>query len=442
MSDHPDLPRDPEFDQVKTAVSSILDLAPPIPATPPRTPESEGDQPGKLRLLTAAAVLIAVVVGAGLLVNSRRRDGGTVQTTETASRPVSTFDTSPVSSAPTAGSGTTTPETSVEPGRPTDPTSFLIPTALPDGYVLTNLAAYPPTPVDPATTTTTTTTTGLVEYGPPLRSSALVVNPDRFGRGAIIMQAFAIGDRQITLASLAADSPGAEGQTIGGIERLVYPGGPTGDGDEFDDAASVTWIEDGQWVTLSGSAPVDDQVEVAAGISGLTLDEAIDRGRAITGTAQALPVIDRLAFDDGLEVSVRAFSTEETGGGAVAMCIEAPTITCSFGVLDALSGVYQNNLARTFVTDDETIRIAWQDAAEAERRGVPRLGASEAIPDASGDLVTEPSEIVADVNTDVGRFIRVHVPPGKQPPRIDYPDCNCDTAGWGQAPLAPGPTEF
>jgi len=240
-----------------------------------------------------------------------------------------------------------------------------------------------------------------------------------------------------TLDTMQARGEGYERQVIGGIERLVRIQAP----DSLGPFTNVEWIDGDAIVTVTGRAPSNDVIAVAEGITQVSSDEFAAAGAEITTSAARLDVVDQTTFDDGLTVSVRSLTPGETGSGAIAICVDAPIKRCRLSFSEAsLGGAYQHSILAAFDVTGQTTLIAWDDTAEAERLGEPTLSPSGIVTDPSqAHLATTTAQIDQQVTTAVGRFTRINVPAGQQPPQINY---TTDDGQTGMSTTGPDPYQF
>ncbi|MEY2959033.1 MAG: hypothetical protein RLZZ01_1601, partial [Actinomycetota bacterium] len=240
-----------------------------------------------------------------------------------------------------------------------------------------------------------------------------------------------------TLDTMQARGDGYERQIIGDIERLVRIQAP----DSLGPFTTVEWIDGDTIMTVTGRAPSDEVIAVAEGISRVSSGEFVTAGAGVTASAASLHVLDQTTFDDGLNVSIRSITPGEGGSGAVAICVDAPIQRCRFSFSEgSLGGAYQNSILAAFDVNGETVLVAWDDTAEAERLGEPTLSPSGIVADPSqAASASTTAQIDQQVATATGRFLRINVPAGEQPPQINYTTGDQQT---GMSTAAPSTYDF
>ncbi|MDW3215355.1 MAG: hypothetical protein R8G01_15240 [Ilumatobacteraceae bacterium] len=510
------------------ALAAIMDTAPATRTAPTDPNLLDQYQPAndRPRLIVGAAAAAVLVVGIGGLTVMRQSDDPAVS------------DSSPDASAPSATGPTTS--------GPTDPTTtttasadplatatgFVLPTYVPEGYEITNLAAYPATPsADPDVGRwLSTEDRGVSQFSVSVQPAAsqpdLELRPNAtihgqpamsFDSGEGIVVTWVEGDWIVsargrnlsvndtlaaaealvldaagptvnlpdgalpgfnrqdpnpvvmdntvatglgltrtdglpggfisaasmpntsgdTLDTMQARGDGYERRIIGGIERLVRIQAP----DSLGPFTSVEWIDGDAIISVTGRAPSEEVIAVAEGITQVSSDEFAAAGAAITTTAARLDVLDQTTFDDGLTVSVRSLTPGETGSGAIAICVDAPIERCRLSFSEtSLGGAYQHSILAAFDINGQTILIAWDDTAEAERLGEPTLSPSGIVTDPSqAQPATTTAQIDQQVTTAAGRFTRINVPAGEQPPQINYTTGDGKT---GMSTTAPSSYDF
>lgn len=512
------------------ALAAIMDTAPPTRTAPTDPNLLDRYQPAdnRPRLLVGSAAAVVLLVGVGGLIVMRQSDDPAVS------------DSSPDPSAPSAP--VSTASTPIEPtttAAPDDPlaasTGFMLPTYVPEGYEITNLAAYPATSNtepdigrwlsadtngDATAQFSVSVQPAASQLDPELRPNATIhgqpamsfdsgegivviwVEDDSIvwarGRNLSVDQTLAAAEALVvdaagptvdlpdgalpgfvradpnpvvldnmvatnlgltrtdgvpggfisagsmpntsgdTLDTMQATGDGYERQVIGGIERLVRIQTP----DSLGPFTNVEWIEDDSIVTVTGRAPSEEVIAVAEGISAVSSDEFATAGASITTSAAALDVLDQTTFADGVAVSVRSLTPGTSGSGAIAVCVDEPIQRCRFSFSEAsLGGAYQNSVLAAFDINGETVLIAWEDSAEAQRLGDPTLSPSGIMTDPSQ---TQPAASTAridqQVTTAAGRFTRINVPAGEQPPQINY--TTDDDQTFGMSTSAPRPYDY
>ncbi|MGA0869412.1 MAG: hypothetical protein ACO3UM_10805, partial [Planctomycetota bacterium] len=175
--------------------------------------------------------------------------------------------------------------------------------------------------------------------------------------------------------------------------------------------------------------------------SRVSSGEFVTAGAGVTASAASLHVLDQTTFDDGLNVSIRSITPGEGGSGAVAICVDAPIQRCRFSFSEgSLGGAYQNSILAAFDVNGETVLVAWDDTAEAERLGEPTLSPSGIVADPSqAASASTTAQIDQQVATATGRFLRINVPAGEQPPQINYTTGDQQT---GMSTAAPSTYDF
>lgn len=514
---------------IHDALSAIMDSAPAARTAPtdPSLLDHSGVGTSRPRLLVGSAAAVLLVGVGGLIVMTQQDNTGVSDSLPEASAPAA-----PVPAASTPTEQTTLPAAAVDPLATA--TGFILPTYIPDGYEITNLAAYPATAnaepdlgrwlsIDATGDVTAqfsvstrpsasepdleieqnTTIHGLPAMtfdsgegivvtwieGDSIVSArgrnlstdetlaaaeALVIDDanqsvdltdgalpgfDRIDPttvaidnavatnlgltrtdgtpGGFISAASMPNTAGDTLDTMQARGDGYERQIIGDIERLVRIQAP----DSLGPFTNVEWIEGDTIITVTGRAPSNEVISVAQGMSPTSSDQFATAGASITNIAATLDVLDQTTFDDDIIVSVRSLTPGDTGSGAIAICVDAPTQQCRFSFSEtSIGGAYQNSLIAAFDINGQTIAVAWQDTAEAERLGNPTLSASGLVTDPSQpNPATSTAEIDQTATTDAGRFTKINVPTGEQPPQINYTTSNGQT---GMSTSAPRPYDY
>lgn len=185
---------------------------------------------------------------------------------------------------------------------------------------------------------------------------------------------------------------------------------------------SLVWLDGPFKMYASGRAAPEDVIAFAAGLIPVDREAFSSVGAFITVRALALDEIDRVEFDDGVVVSVRALRAGADGTGASAMCLEAPIMRCTFQIGESsIIGEFQTSVFETFDLGGRVITLGWQNAAEVERAGDPVLGMSGNVFEPGASVPTETnSTIVQQVTTSSGRFIEIQVADGEAPPSVNF----------------------
>lgn len=509
--------RSDELDRpILDALAAMMDTAP-APANGPTDPTllSFNEQPENQRrvlLGTAAAAVLLVGIGS-LIVLQQQNDAGVSDSIPIAPEPAASVSTEPA----------LTPAASSDPLA--NATGFFLPTYVPAGYQITNLAAQLVTPTSDSefarwlrkSTNGDVTAEFSVSLLPNDLEAVVEIEPNATVRGLpamidesddgivvtwpeddstmsargwnltvdetlaaveamtidatipaaelpagtlpdferVELQPVALDDTVTTFLGLTrtdglpggfisvATSPNTNGETletmqtqggvgyelevIGGIERLVKFQEP----DSLGPLSFVEWIDGDSIVTIAGRAAPAEVVAVAEGYALTSREQFAAAGTSITNTGGALDVLDQASFDDDITVSVRSPSSGEASRGTVAICIDAPVQQCRF----SLTGSYQNGLNAAFNINGDTVVIVWHDTAEADRLGEATLSANET----PVDPVATSAAIGQQITTDAGRFTRINVPAGEQPPMLNY---STDDGQIGLSTSAPAPYDY
>jgi hypothetical protein len=207
----------------------------------------------------------------------------------------------------------------------------------------------------------------------------------------------------------------------------------------------VAWLNDDMYVTvMSTTTMTDDELfEIIRGVRFTDADEfqAIVAANAAQEQADLISwnVFDRTTTRDGLDVTVRA---RPGSSGANAICLEISNPVCSTlisegGTIDG----FETYGSAAFAVGDAMIGVAWVsneleiDGANQVQRPAESTSISVRPSDflnpADGYIDGTTATIVADTQTDRGRFVIVAFPATERPPSIQFATVDDD------APTAP-----
>jgi len=205
---------------------------------------------------------------------------------------------------------------------------------------------------------------------------------------------------QTRLEPLAVN--GAELVDIGGIQRLVETQTVNG----RPEVTVVTWIEDRQLISVFSNLGREEVLAFVGGMAWASPEQVLSAGRAITKKTLLLPVLDRITFSDGTEVTAR---TE--GHGIAAICLEADRRCVRALDESTYGGGSRDSFFHLVEIGGDQVVLGW------------RAGAGDVtLVDSNGGDVGAPPASVESVITDVGQFVRVIIPAGGQQQALTFGD--------------------
>lgn len=196
----------------------------------------------------------------------------------------------------------------------------------------------------------------------------------------------------------------------------------------------VAWLDDDMFVTVISTTTMTDDAlfEIVRGVRFTDADEF--RELVATNAAQeqadllSWDVFDRTTTRDGLYVTVRS---RPGSSGANAICLETSnpmcaTLTSESGAIDG----FETYGSAAFAVGDEMIGVAWVsndleiDGANQVLRPAESTSLSvrpsDVLNSADGYIDGTTGAIVADNQTDRGRFVIVAFPATERPPTIQF----------------------
>ncbi len=207
----------------------------------------------------------------------------------------------------------------------------------------------------------------------------------------------------------------------------------------------VAWLDDEMFVTVVSTTTMTDDAlfEIVRGVRFTDADEFRELVAANTAREQAdvisWDVFDRTTARDGLDVTVRA---RPGSSGANAICLETSDPVCADLISEggAVDG-FETYGAAAFAADGAMIGVAWvSNDLEIDRANQVQRPAesssisvrpSDVLNSADGYIDGTTATIVADTQTDRGRFLIVAFPATERPPTIQFAAVDDD------APTAP-----
>ncbi len=196
----------------------------------------------------------------------------------------------------------------------------------------------------------------------------------------------------------------------------------------------VAWLDDDMYVTvMSTTTMTDDELfQIIRGVRFTDADEfrAIVAANAAQEQADLISwnVFDRTTTPDGLDVTVRS---RPSSSGANAICLETSSPVCSPLISEggAIDG-FETYGSAAFAVDDAMIGVAWvsndleidganQVLRPAESTSIS-VRPSDFLNSADGYIDGTTATIVADSQTDRGRFVIVAFPATERPPTIQF----------------------
>lgn len=196
----------------------------------------------------------------------------------------------------------------------------------------------------------------------------------------------------------------------------------------------VAWLDNDMFVTVASTATIsdDDLFNIIRGVRFTDAANFRQIGSEIATQENAeiagWEVFDRTTTPDGFDVTVRS---QPGSSGANAICVETPQPVCTklLSESGAIDG-FEKYGAAGFNADGATIGVAWvSNDLEIERSGqIQRPAESSAVSvrpsdflnPADGYLDGTTATVIANVQTERGRFVVVDIPPGERPPTIRF----------------------
>jgi hypothetical protein len=146
------------------------------------------------------------------------------------------------------------------------------------------------------------------------------------------------------------------GQTAGRAvvhhETAIVATSPAG---QFGPLVTVSWIENGYQINISGRADQDDLIAFAEGLAPSSLEQARQVRASLDESRFILPEVDRASLPNGFDISIRT-----NGTGANVICLQAPIQRCQLFVTESsLAGDFQREVVGTFWINDSPWFIGW-----------------------------------------------------------------------------------
>jgi hypothetical protein len=129
----------------------------------------------------------------------------------------------------------------------------------------------------------------------------------------------------------------------------------------FGPLISVSWLEKGDQVSISGRTGRDDLVAFADGLVASSLAQARQVRASLDVTRLALPEVDRATLPNGFDISIRT-----NGTGANVICLQAPIQRCQLFVTEnSLEGDFQREIVGTFWINGTPWFTGWAEGSHS-----------------------------------------------------------------------------